>query len=892
MHTRPAYILRLFRSFGKRTGITVMGLLLLSGLCLPGMAQPFTRDYNPTDTVYISASSTHEPGPDEYDEVMIIVNVPRIGSVELPAIVYQEKAYLPVKALFDYLKIWNTMSSDMRVIEGFFINPSATYSINKSWNLITYAGKKYQLQSSDMILSESGIYLKTDFFGQVFGLNCLFSFRSLTVTLNTAVELPALRELKMEAMHKNLSQLKNERKADTTIGRRFSWLRLGMLDWSVLTNQDINVKLTRYTFGVGAMVLGGETNIQMNLFSDRAFRLRDQLYFWRHVNNESKFLKQVVLGKILANPASTLLTTVSGIQFSNTPTTFRRSFGTYTLSEHTEPNWLVELYVNNVLVNFTRADASGFFTFEVPMVYGNSVVQLRYYGPYGEEKTKVQNLSIPFNFLPAKKLEYTVSAGSVDDEKATPFGRGQLNYGVNRWITVGGGVEYLQSVGRPVMPFVNTSVRLANSLFFNGEYIHGVRANALLSYRTKSNLRLEMTYTRFNKTQKAIQINFLEEKRLVVSKPFRGNKFSGFTRLAVNHFTVSNDPKRSQFMNIEFMVSAVAFGMSSNLTSFAIVNKNGVPLAFTNLTLTKRLKHGINLLPQLQYEYNRKQLTLARMEVEKSLFSRGFLSLSFERDFKNNNYFAGIGFRYNFSFAQASSLVRRNKQSTQTQAMVRGSVQLDSRTGYIGLTEQNSVGRGGLIVAPFLDLNCNNKRDKDEPPAPGLKMKINGGRVQRDEKHHTLRVSGLDAYTNYFVEFDKNSFDNIAWQIKKATLQLQVDPNQFTYLEVPVSVMGEVSGNVVFKNKFGTQGLGRIVVNIFNSDSVLVARTISESDGYFSYMGLAPGKYYIKVDAEQLRKLKMQCDVDRYTKELKRTKEGDAAGGLVFVLSSTDLNLE
>src|SRR5665811_2592471 len=100
---------------------------------------------------------------------------------------------------------------------------------------------------------------------------------------------------------------------------------------------------------------------------------------------------------------------------TSAPTTFRRSFGSYTLTDKTEPGWIVELYVNNVLVDYVKADASGFFTFEVPIVYGNTQVKLRYYGPWGEERTREQNIIIPYNFLPHKEFEYTVSAGVVED---------------------------------------------------------------------------------------------------------------------------------------------------------------------------------------------------------------------------------------------------------------------------------------------------------------------------------------------------------------------------------------------------------------------------------------------------------------------------------------------
>ena len=112
----------------------------------------------------------------------------------------------------------------------------------------------------------------------------------------------------------------------------------------------------------------------------------------------------------------------------------------------TEPGWIVELYINNVLVDYIKADASGFFTFEVPLIYGNSMVKLKFFGPWGEERTREQNISIPFNFLPPKTLEYTVGAGIVEDTLMSRFSRADVNYGVTRSLTVGAGAEYLSSL--------------------------------------------------------------------------------------------------------------------------------------------------------------------------------------------------------------------------------------------------------------------------------------------------------------------------------------------------------------------------------------------------------------------------------------------------------------
>ena len=179
-------------------------LFLLVSISPLVRAQP--SNINPSDTVL-----AREPENGEYDEILITLNVPRIGSVEIPAIIYQEMAYLPVKEFFDFLKIRNNISEDQKTVEGFFMDPKATYTIDKTNKLINYAGNRFELSPADIIITESNFYLRAALYGRVFGLYCQFNFRSLSVNLNTSIELPALREMKLENMRKNMNHLKGEK---------------------------------------------------------------------------------------------------------------------------------------------------------------------------------------------------------------------------------------------------------------------------------------------------------------------------------------------------------------------------------------------------------------------------------------------------------------------------------------------------------------------------------------------------------------------------------------------------------------------------------------------------------------------------------------------------------
>ena len=271
----------------------LQGILLLLFICLASgnaygqaahslgstidTAGKWTRSFEQTASYTSSDTGFHtKEGEDYYDEVLVTVNIPRIGSFEIQAIVFGQQLYLPIKDIFDYLKIRNTVSPDFDLIQGFFIYPKDTYSIDKTSNKIIFRYKIFELNAHDMIRTETNLYLESEYFGKIFALDCVFNFRSLSVTLHTKIELPAIREMKQELMRQNINQLKGEKKkADTTIARDFSFFNVGAADWSVISTQEMQRKSNiRGSVGVGGIVAGGELNVLLNYNSDAATSLR------------------------------------------------------------------------------------------------------------------------------------------------------------------------------------------------------------------------------------------------------------------------------------------------------------------------------------------------------------------------------------------------------------------------------------------------------------------------------------------------------------------------------------------------------------------------------------------------------------------------------------------
>ncbi|MFD2163289.1 hypothetical protein ACFSJU_12860 [Paradesertivirga mongoliensis] len=818
-----------------------------------------------------------------YEETSIHLNVAGLGGREVEALIQDEQAFLAVSDVFDYLRIKNTASSELDSVSGFFIEQNMPYLIDRLRGRIVLKDKIYPLETDELIQTSMGLYLKSTVFGKVFDLHCSFDFRGLSMAMSTKLDLPVIRERRQELMRSNLKKFKSEVVADTIVKRAFSLFNFGALDWSVASRQQIaGLSNTQVNLRFGTVLAGGETNFMLDYNSSQDFNMRQQSYLWRHVNNEKKYLRQVLAGKIPAHSTASLMAPVVGLQFSNSPTTYRRSFGTYTISDSTEPDWIVELYVNNVLLDYVKADASGFFSFQVPLVYGNSVVKLRFFGPWGEERSREQTINVPYNFLPKNEFEYRVSAGLVEDNRHSRFSRADVKFGVTQGLTMGAGLEYLSSVNNGnIMPFLNASFKVMPNILLSSDYTHGVRLRNVLTYRLPSNLLVELNYARYQKGQTVINQNFNEERKIMIAKPFRAKGFSGFSRLTFNQIVYPT----TQHTLTDLLLSAMVKNVSLNLTTYALASDADFVNMYSTMVVALRLPSRLTLRPQLQYGYTRSKINELKLEVEKQVFGRGFLNLTYDRNFNYNTQGFGLGLRLDLSFARTSFFARQvNNRATFTQS-VRGGAFYDGKTNYWSANNRVNNGRAGIVVYPYLDINGNNKRDKNEPKMNGLKLKVNGGRIQTDLRDTTIRIVDLEAYRNYLIELNPNSFDNIAWQLKDTTYSVVTEANKMKLIEIPVKVLGEVSG-MVYLNDAGLTGQGRVIINIYRDGTTLAGRTLSESDGYFSFLGLPPGKYTASVDKAQMDRLKMTALPASVSFSIKSMSEGDVADNLEFRLQS------
>jgi hypothetical protein len=818
---------------------------------------------------------------EDCDEVLVTLQVKYMGSTELPSIICGNEVYLSVPNVFDFLKIKNTTNVNYSSIEGFFILQNNTFKIDENANQITYRDQIIPLKPGDLIRTNTNLFLKASYFNSAFELDNNFTFSSLSVAMSSKLELPAIKEARIAELRGNINKLKNEFIADTTIVKDKPLFHFGTANWTVNANQQTNgARSERLLLNLGVVLAGGELISALNYVSNQTFALKNQYYQWRYVNENNKYISQITLGKIAASSTATILYPVVGGQITNAPTQIRKSFGTYALSDHTQPDWMVELYINNVLVDYIKADATGFFSFNVPLMYGRTEISLRYYGPWGEEQISGKQFVIPFQFLPKKEWEYVLSSGLIEDGKNSLFANAKVNYGLSDRITIGGGVEYVSSlVNQKMIPFFNSSVRISPQLFISGAYYHKVMYNGILNYTALNNLRLELDYIKYNKDQDAIRFNYSEMRKATLSYPIHTAHFSGNSRLSVQQ-NIFNTSKHN---TAELLLNGTAYGLNFNFTTNTFFTDSNKPFLYSNLSTSLQFPKGFVLIPQVRYEYNSEGITSVRAELTKRLFKNGSAQASFDYNFISNISYLQVGFRYDFRNVSNgfSSIISQNQASFSQ--WTSGSMIYEPKANFIDFNNKTSVGRASMKFIPFLDINGNGKRDANEPPVIGLKIKLDGGR-QINSKDGSTIITELQPYIKNHVELNTNNIDNIAWRVINKTLNITLNPNQLKIIEIPVVVLGEVGGTVNINNNGHLVGTGGLKINIYDAEHVLTTTIFSEPDGYFSFLGLKSGSYSAKIDSLQIQNLQMMVEPANAPFKIDNGADGAIVDYIEFVL--------
>ncbi|MCL5738483.1 MAG: SPOR domain-containing protein [Bacteroidetes bacterium] len=837
----------------------------------------------------------------EAQEIYLSFNFSGLVNNVVTALYYQDSVYLPIGAIFKQLKVNREIDPRTETVRGFYIKPGDRYEINFKTGIATIGETKITFDSSQAIVRELDFYILPSLFKKIFNLDFSVDFNSLTLILNTNQQLPIVEDYQRE-VRRNFSVTQPQAgllQAPLMYPRRRAILNGGVLDYSLSafyggqSGGSFGQSAYNYSLDGGAEILGGDAQgTVLGSFSRSGSSLYSSNMSWRYVFDSTRYISYAGLGNLYSNGLTQY--GFRGAQISNEPVAIRTIFGRYAIDAKTEPNWDVELYLNGQLVGYAKADASGNAHFTIPLVYGTSFIQLKYYGPTGEFRETDRRLQIPFTFLPAGQINYTVSGGKLNNTDYN-FLQGNVVAGLTDWMTDRIGMDYVNS------PFYSKPL-FYNSLFlrFAPEYMLSLDAAPSAFYRSTFNAlyasqaSFDLMFARYYRNLLYNPSGKQQEARADVYLPFSIFN-SGFNlRVAGNaqqytsgqksySYSVYTSSSVAQFnTSIGYLGSALDYGNGSIQRNYGLTASILYSLFFGPGALS--FLNGTLINTTLRYGVLKTSLDDIRLELSQNVQRYVRVTVSGERDFVNKLTTFSLQIIADFPFTRSTTSAQVQQGSGWYTENLTGSVGFDANYGRFLFNDIGWVGHSAASMRMFVDNNGSGKYEKGDEIIKDGVITLRQAVSSETSQGGIIREWNHLPYTQYSADIDINSIRNPLWIPKEKSFSFITDPNSYKRIDIPFYVGGIVDGTVLRVQDGSESAVPGLNLEIRSLNSNFEKTLTVFNDGSFYYMGLPPGEYEAYVDSSQLSMLDVYSEPAVLNFKVKPTKNGDYVEGLQIIL--------
>ncbi|ERP38691.1 hypothetical protein CALK_0708 [Chitinivibrio alkaliphilus ACht1] len=728
--------------------------------------------------------SLDDTGLSSFDEIPVSVSLDRHWGFEVFLLITEDfDTYIHMEDLFSQLDLYYEKHDRGRTISGWIENQGRTYRVSHTDQSIIFEDKTYAV-GDELILYNDHLYIKNELLGEIFGIHTDLNIRNFRLSLQAEFELPRFKEMRLQRIREEALRMQGKDFVpDTVYERIYNWaVPHGHLQWSYRGRQSTdNAVSNTVGIGLGTELLGGETTIQTS-FSDQQPWHQDNLsYQWRWADDSKNLVRQVVLGRIGAGTVSSQR--IHGARITNSPITQKRSTGQYIYSGYTEPHWLVELYLNGTLIDVATADPAGVFVFDVPIMQGRTDLKTIAYGPSGEEEEEYVSVNTPYAVMGLNTFRYTLSGGALYDDDGA-FMQGSFHYGLNRYMTLSGGLEYLNDTTKESLtPYSRVAFQPNRRFFCVYERIYEQHDRFSLNLRLSPRFSVMNDATVYHEENRSSQATHSWGSRVHI--PYRISPFSGFVRTGIGR-TYYSSFERTEISG----TLSLAYGRFRSSSIIRRVEQRG---AHTNYqqSLSYRTSAGLSLRSSVYCDLTQRKWQRVTMGASKRL-SKGILTAQVEHALSSGSNTVSLTYNYDFPALRTTYAAHRTPERIQFSQSASGSVLLGG-SKKASFTHEPSLRRGTAVLQPFLDRNYSHQFD------PGdsllfIPVATDDRSLERGEE--LTRIPLTSSFTRHDISLKKLDLPYIGWEFPFEKIRVEIDPHQEKTVYIPVHVVGEVTGSV------------------------------------------------------------------------------------------------
>jgi hypothetical protein len=813
-----------------------------------------------------SIAQTAEPGFVE----LVVNDRPPLGV--FPVVLDErERPYLQFDALMAALEVPASYDPSLQAALGFLADGTTRFELNLQRADVLVGDTHHALQPGQYLLRDQALFVLYSAVGEWIPVQIQWSKQAYQVRAVTAYPLPSGERGKREARRKALLQQRAEAPTAAQLEREAPWFDPGLFEFNATVrggaeNPDelvLNLK------GVQRFLKG---DLEYSVTGSRTDgETRDpRLDYGRLTYYDPLRTWQVQVGDTFSNFSPLLLDTQSlrGGSFYTGGQQLR--FGRTTLIGTAPPGSEVDLIRQGVLLDFTVADAQGFYRFQnVPLTVDANLFEVTIYTPDGRRLSEFKQVAAQEEMLGAGALASLGAAGQGDQGTSRfNIGGGEVRYGLFPALTLGGyalrlrnyvaayeTIEDLNAAGAFVLG------RPAEWLVLLGETARdrnaegaGTRLGAFLAFQPVT-LALE---------RHAYTLDFAPPNRT------RSTEFSQPDRADTIDSVLART--RAWGANIEARTTRSDFGesrrlsdnllrlerrLTRNLSAFATFEQQrtheaGYPgggfddqqvLATYRLATLERLEG---------FAQNRRALTgddSAQLRASWLKNAQAGSPWSWELTYLTRHPLDDLG------VAALGYLFPRNlRVSGRVQSDGAWLLQVDWSQPFrvtgegVEALPAGMFGRAGVEGEVYVDANANGRRDAGETSAGDVQLLVPGISDMRSAADGRFRRWGMPAGAPIALDLDLLSADALLTPAEKHRY-LTPRPGELVRLEIALVPSSGLDG--VLRHAGGdpvspAEGLQLV---LRREDGGQVAQARVEWDGAFIFEHIPPGSYILEADA-------------------------------------------
>lgn len=369
----------------------------------------------------LTKKSPLESQKEEEDDILILLM--KLGtfvvSEEMIGFAEGTSLLLPLGEFTQALDLAITTDPGSGRAGGWFIKENRLFSLNISKQEVIIDGRISSYAGSLVKVRDDEIFVDVRLLAKWFPLDIEFNLGNLTISLDSREPFPIEQRLEREGRRSKLRQ-KGPATEFEYKPTPYKLISLPIIDkssqYTFSSDESENiVRKQEYSFTAAADIAGLNGELFMS-GSDTDYIAQARLELGRK-DPEAQLLGPVGASEFsigdISTPQIPLVANIGsgrGAQISSYPLNAPTEFDRITLDGDLLTGWEVELYRNEVLLNFASSGSNGRYEFtDIPLLFGTNVLKLIFYGPQGQTREEIRLVRVGVDQVKPGNVHYRLA---------------------------------------------------------------------------------------------------------------------------------------------------------------------------------------------------------------------------------------------------------------------------------------------------------------------------------------------------------------------------------------------------------------------------------------------------------------------------------------------------